>query len=51
MTTAGAGSSGIVVVRYADTFADAASLTGGATYTNSGGFKVYTFYGSGSITF
>jgi hypothetical protein len=47
----GSGGSGIVIIRYADTFADANSTTGTPTYTNSGGFKTYTWTGSGTITF
>lgn len=49
-TTAFAGGSGVVIIRYADTFADA-STTGSPTFTNAGGFKVYRFTGNGSITF
>jgi len=45
----GNGGSGIVIVRYADTFA-AASTTGSPTYTNTGGYHIYKFTGSGSIT-
>jgi hypothetical protein len=30
---------------------DAASVTGSYTYTNTGGYKYYTFTGNGSITF
>jgi hypothetical protein len=47
----GTGGSGIVVIRYADTFADAISTTGSPTFTNTGGFKIYTFTGSGTIVF
>jgi hypothetical protein len=49
--SAGGGGSGVVIIRYADTFADAASTTGSPTFTNTGGFKIYQFTGSGSITF
>lgn len=45
----GNGGSGVVVIRYADTFKDAASTTGSPSYSNAGGYKVYTFTGSGSI--
>jgi hypothetical protein len=45
----GQGGSGIVIVRYADTFADAVTVTGTYTFTNSGGFKEYKFTDSGSI--
>ena len=45
------GGSGIVVIRYADTYDDAQSTTGYPTYQLSGGYKIYTFTGSGTITF
>jgi hypothetical protein len=47
----GNGGTGIVVIRYASTFADAVSTTGSPSFSNSGGYKVYTFTGSGSIVF
>lgn len=47
----GTGGSGIVVVRYAKTFADAASTTGSPTVTTSGSYKIYIFNSSGTITF
>jgi hypothetical protein len=40
-------------LRYADTFADLASVSGGLTYTKttSGGYKVYRFTaGTGTVT-
>jgi hypothetical protein len=46
-----AGGSGIVVIRYADTFPNAASTTGSPTLYTTGGYKYYKFTGSGSITF
>lgn len=46
----GNGGSGIVIIRYPDTNADAVSTTGSPTYTNTGGYKIYKFTGSGSIT-
>ena len=46
----GNGGSGIVIIRYPSTFADAASVTNG-TKTSITGFTVYTFLSSGSITF
>jgi hypothetical protein len=49
--TGGAGGSGIVIIRYADTFSAPASTTGSPTVTVTGGFRIYRFNGSGSITF
>jgi hypothetical protein len=40
-----------VIIRYPDTFAAAASTTGSPTVTVAGGFRVYTWTQSGSITF
>jgi hypothetical protein len=48
---AGSGGSGIVIIRYPNTYPNAASTTGSPTVTCSGGFKTYTFTGNGSITF
>jgi hypothetical protein len=48
--TGGAGGSGIVIISYPNSFANATSVTGG-TLTNVGGNKIYTFTSSGSITF
>jgi hypothetical protein len=47
----GAGGSGIVILRYPDTFIAATSTTGSPTITVAGGFRVYKFTASGSITF
>jgi hypothetical protein len=47
----GTGGSGIVILRYPDTFIAAASTTGSPTITVAGGFRVYKFTASGSITF
>ena len=47
----GDGGSGIVILRYADTFPPATSTTGSPTITVAGGYRVYTFTQSGSITF
>lgn len=47
----GNGGSGVVILRYADTFTAAASTTGSPTITVSGGFRTYSWTGSGSITF
>jgi hypothetical protein len=47
----GSGGSGVVIIRYADTYGNAASTTGSPTFSNTGGYKIYIFNGSGSITF
>jgi hypothetical protein len=47
----GNGGSGSVVIRYPDTFPLAISTTGSPTVTTSGGYRVYEWTGSGSITF
>lgn len=47
------GQSGIVVIRYANTFDNLTSIAAGLTYTlnNTGGFKIYTFTaGTGTVT-
>jgi len=46
---AGNGGSGIVVVRHPDTYAQA-TVTGSPTITTSGGYIVYKFTGSGTIS-
>ncbi len=51
MRTGGSGGSGVVIIRYPNTYPDAVSTTGLPTYTNTGGYKIYTFTASGSITF
>jgi hypothetical protein len=38
-------------VRYSNTYGTAASTTGSPTVTNTGGYRYYTFTGTGSITF
>jgi hypothetical protein len=45
-----AGGSGVVILRYANTNAQAVSTTGSPNYTNTGGYHIYTFNASGSIT-
>jgi hypothetical protein len=49
--TGKSGGSGIVIISYPNNFKNAASTTGSPTFTNTGGFKIYKFTGSGSITF
>jgi hypothetical protein len=49
--TNGPGGSGVVAIRYSNTFGNAALTTGSPTFTNSGGYKTYIFTGSGSIKF
>ena len=44
------GGSGIVIIRYGNSYPDAYT-TGSPTYLNSGGFKSYKFTGTGSIIF
>ena len=46
----GAGGSGVVIFRYANTNATLAATTGSPTYTNTGGNHVYVFTQSGSFT-
>jgi hypothetical protein len=47
----GAGGSGIVILRTLDSVPQASSTTGSPTITTGGGYRIYTFTGSGSITF
>lgn len=51
VSRAGNGGSGVVIIRYPDTYSAAASTTGSPTLTVAGGYRVYKFTGSGSITF
>jgi hypothetical protein len=48
--TSGSGGSGIVIIRYPNTFKDAISVTNG-TKTTANSHTIYTFTTSGSITF
>ena len=45
------GGSGLVSIRYSSSFANASSTTGSPSFTNTGTYKIYTWTGSGSITF
>lgn len=45
------GGSGIVVIRYADNYSQASYTTGSPTITTAGGYRIYKFTSSGSITF
>lgn len=49
-TVGGTGADGIVIVRYPNTYPDA-TVTGNPTFTNVGGYKIYTWITSGSISF
>jgi hypothetical protein len=39
-----------VIIRYSDSFDNASATTGSPSLTVSGGYKIYRFTGSGSIT-
>jgi hypothetical protein len=47
----GVGTSGIVIVRYPNTYSAASATTGSPTITTAGGYRIYQFTSSGSITF
>jgi hypothetical protein len=49
--TGGSGGSGIVIIRYEDTYLAATSTTGSPTITVAGGYRIYTWTTSGSISF
>jgi hypothetical protein len=40
-----------VIIRYPEIYNPAASTTGSPLYTVSGGYRIYEWTGSGSITF
>ena len=48
--TPNTGGSGVVIIRYGNSYPDAFT-TGSPSFTNSGGFKIYRFTGTGSIIF
>jgi hypothetical protein len=41
----------VVIVRYADSYAAASNTTGSPNVTIAGGYRVYKFTSSGTITF
>jgi len=45
------GGSGVVIVRYSDTYGPASATTGSPIVTVSGGYRIYKWINSGSITF
>ena len=47
----GSGGSGVVIIRYLDSYGPATSTTGSPTITNPTGYRVYKWTSSGSITF
>ena len=46
----GAGGSGVVIIRYIDTYPAASATTGSPTITVAGGYRVYKWTASGSVT-
>ena len=46
----GAGGSGVVILRYANSFANASYTGSNVVYSNTGGYHTYRFYTSGTIT-
>ena len=51
ISTATSGGSGIVILRYSNSYPAATSTTGSPTVTDSGGYRIYQFTSSGTITF
>jgi hypothetical protein len=49
--TGGSGGKGVVILRYPSTFSLASATTGSPTQTTTGGYHIYVFNDSGSITF
>ena len=45
------GGSGVVIIRYPDLYLEATSNTGSPNVTVTGGYRIYRFWQSGSITF
>ena len=50
LSAASGGGSGICVIRYRDIYANATATTGSPTYSLTGGFRIFTWTGVGSIT-
>lgn len=50
-TSSGAGGSGIVIIRYPQTYTAPTATTGNPAVNYINGYRVYTWYNSGSITF
>ena len=50
-TGIGTGGSGVVIIRYLDSYLPASATTGSPIYTVANGYRVYKFTGSGTITF
>ena len=46
----GDGGSGVVIIRYDNRFSEALTTTGSPTVTTSGGYRIYKFTSSGTIT-
>ena len=49
--SSGSGSGGICIFKYSDTYPAAANTTGSPTITVTGGYRIYKFASSGTITF
>jgi hypothetical protein len=45
------GGSGVVIIRYPDSYTAASATTGSPVVTVSGGYRIYQWTSSGSITF
>lgn len=46
----GNGGSGVAIIRYPNTYSQASATTGSPTYSTSGGYHIYKFTGTGTIT-